>query len=788
MANPTVFNAVATNPGGTGSTLTPNLSTHAANDLLILYVANTGNVLWTGNPTGWSRIDQRTVGTSSNGIVGTWLWRKVLPSDSLPLANPVCTLGATVTRLATCRTIRGADLESPFVTPNYGQRGFSTGTANPIRPPTVVTPAPEMLALHCYGSRTATNAPDPTGYTQDAEAIVSGALVINAGSQVIADQNTTLSNQDASPTSGARWASGVICVPGTDYPYYRSGSQGSQLSGTSVNVALPAGTLSSDVNGNKDLIIATVEAAGTAPSPNTSADWTEIAAWSSTTSGGATTVRKYWALYDGSIDARFNRTGTGEISACLTTYYNCHQTTPVGNSDADPRASSTTSTWDALSRSYSHSLVQATCVADAVPTFIAPAGWSERMDGLGITCADQTFNAVGSAASASFTLSTASPTLVGLVEIKSPTGVGAIDLVVQDAAHAHAAGSVVLAQVHELAVNSAAHGHSATSITLAQVHALVVQDSTHAHLIVDPALTQVHGLIVVDGTHQHAAESVTLAIILGVADTTHEHAANSVSLTQTHLLVVNDTSHGHEAENVNVSVTIALETQDATHTHVADNVTLTQAHSLLIAGSAHNHVVDSVLLAQAHVLDVANGIHEQAVESLTLTQTHALTVESTVHPQTAINLTLGQSHFLTIQNAIHAQVAETPTIGAEGDLIVASSTHAQLGDNLTITQTHGLVVTDAAHGHFADNLTLAVFINLTVQSAIHVHLGENIALGVSAATLVIAGSYHAHTATSISSLSVDLTAQPTAIITVVSDHSAVIVVQSKPNAVISKWQ
>jgi hypothetical protein len=203
VANPTVFNAVATNPGGTGSTITVTLSTHAVGDLLIIYVANTGNVLWTGNPTGWSRVDQRTVGTSSNGIVGTWLWRKVVAGDTLPLANPVCTLGATVTRLGTCRTVRGADLESPFVTPNYGQRGFSTGTANPIRPPTVVTPAPEMLALHCYGARAATNAPDPAGYTQDAEAVVSGTLVINAGSQVIADQNTTLSNQDASPTSGA---------------------------------------------------------------------------------------------------------------------------------------------------------------------------------------------------------------------------------------------------------------------------------------------------------------------------------------------------------------------------------------------------------------------------------------------------------------------------------------------------------------------------------------------------------------------------------------------------------
>lgn len=419
MAAPTVLNAVATNPGGTGSTITVALSTHAVDDLLVIYIANTGNTLWAGNPAGWNRLDQRSVGTSSNGIVGTWFWRKVVSGDMLPLASPVFTLGATVTRAAACRTVRGADLESPFVTVNYGARGFATGTSNPARPPSVTTLAPEMLILHCYGSRAATNAPEPSGYTQDAEVVISGTLALNASSKTEANQNTAETNQDASPTSGARWAAGILCIPGRDYPYYRSGSQAIVTNGTSVNPVLPAGTSSSNAYGAKDLVIATVEAAGDNVDiqPNIPADWTEITGFATNTSGNGTTIRKYWALYDGSLDDVFTRPTNGELSICLTTYYNVHQTTPIGAVNVRQNASSTTSTWDALTRTSAKCVMTATCVADGTPTYTAPAGWTERMDGLGIGCADQTFNATGSTASASFTLGSASPTAVGLVEI-----------------------------------------------------------------------------------------------------------------------------------------------------------------------------------------------------------------------------------------------------------------------------------------------------------------------------------------------------------------------------------
>jgi len=771
VANPTVFNAIATNPGGTGSTITVTLSTHAVGDLLIIYVANTGNVLWTGNPTGWSRIDQRTVGTSTNGIVGTWLWRKVVSGDTLPLTNPQCTLGATVTRLATCRTIRGADLESPFVTPNYGQRGFSTGTSNPARPPTVVTSAPEMLALHCYGSRAATNAPDPSGYTADAEAIASGTLVINAASQVIADQNTSLSNQDASPTSGARWASGIICIPSKDYPYSRAGSQGSQLNGTSVNVTLPTGTTSSDVNGNKDLIIATVEAVGTAPSPNSPGDWTEVGgAWSGTTSGGATTIRKYWALYDGSIDARFNRTGSGEISACLTTYYNCHQTAPVGLSDADARASSTTSTWDAVSRSFTHSLVQATCVADAVPTFTAPAGWTERMDGLGIACADQTFNATGSTASASFTLSTASPTLVGLVEIKSPTGVGSIDLIIQNAAHSHTAANAVLTQVHALVIANAAHSHSAGNIALTQVHELAVQNSLHSHSATSPVVTQVHALTVQGGPHAHTAESPTLTQIhvlsvasgvhshssenavlvqahqLTVSSATHDHTAESIALTQTYNLTIASGTHAHSSENV--SIVIVLGVDAATHGHLAQNVDLTQVHELVVANGAHAHIAESPALTQTHAIQVDDTSHAHVADSTTLTQVHILTVADAVNGHTAASLSLIQVHELAVADSAHSHAAQSVALVQEHALQPADASHAQTADSPTLTQVHALSVADATHGHSAASPSLTQSHELVVASTLHGHSAENADVN-QAAVLVLQNATHEHSAETV---------------------------------------
>lgn len=427
MGTPVAIDSAVTNPGGTGSTITPNLpSTQSVNDVIYIWVVNSGNVLWT-EPAGWLRKDRRAVGTTSNGIVGTLLYRKLVSGDTLPLSGPLCTLGATVTREAIAWTERGADVEGVHILAEWGANGHATGTANPIRPPSVTTLAPTMHILHLYGQRSATNAPEPTGYTQltNGEVIISGTLVCNVSEKVENNAQTVLSNQDASPTSGARWVAAILCIPSPDYVYYRSGSQALTASGTSVTGTLPTGTSSSDWRTNKDVIIATVEAAGTPTiSAQVGGDWTEIATWATTTSGNGTTVKKFWALYDGSINLQFNRSTSGEIAVCLTTYRNSDQASPIGGVNVQQNASSTTSAWPALNRTETKSTVTFTCVADGTPSYTITAA-TERMDGNGIVCADRVYDAGGQVPSASFTLSTASPTACGLVELLSVSGVTA---------------------------------------------------------------------------------------------------------------------------------------------------------------------------------------------------------------------------------------------------------------------------------------------------------------------------------------------------------------------------
>lgn len=213
MAAPTIRDSTPTNPGGTGSTITVVLPTHAADDIIFIAIGNTGNAAWAGNPAGWSRRTQNIVGSSSNGIVGSLFYRLVLPGDTLPLPNPLFTLGATSTRQALALSIDGAYEDGIFTLPAWSGNGFATSTNNPVRPPPITTQTPDSLILHFYFQRSATNAPDPATYTQNEEIIISGTLVGNAASKTVASSGTVLSNQDASPTSGVRWMAGIVAVP-----------------------------------------------------------------------------------------------------------------------------------------------------------------------------------------------------------------------------------------------------------------------------------------------------------------------------------------------------------------------------------------------------------------------------------------------------------------------------------------------------------------------------------------------------------------------------------------------
>lgn len=424
MSAATTQAPVTTAPSGTGTTVVPTLPTgHAVGDEIRIWVVNSGVTAWSA-PAGWTiKRQQASSGNASTGVIGTLLFRKIVAGDTLPLASPTCTLGATVTRSAVAFIVRGADLEGVHVLQEWLAFASNAGTSNPIRPTTVTTLAPEMLVHIYYGSRSATTAPEQTNYTQVQQVINSGIIVNNVSERTISDQNTALSNQDASPTSGARWIAIISCTPSPDYPYYRSGSQAFNSNATNVTPSLPTGTSSNDNRGNKDLVVLTAQCAGVAPTVNTPAHWTLIAEWSNTTSGGVTTVRKWRAVYTGTLDRQVNRTPSGEIFAYLSVYHNAHQTIPVGTSAVQQNGSSTTSTFPSLPRTGTKATIQATCVADATPTFTAPSGYTERNDSQGVTCADQSFNATGTTASASFTLSSASPTLAGLMEVFSVASV-----------------------------------------------------------------------------------------------------------------------------------------------------------------------------------------------------------------------------------------------------------------------------------------------------------------------------------------------------------------------------
>lgn len=416
MAEPTLRNApVVSNPGGTSTTRIATLPTHQEDDTLIVRYS------WKGNQapqvlTGWNLWASQATGTAANGCgQGVW-WRRVGPSETV--SNPTLTVGTTAVEIeadAFCWV--GADIDNPGNT--FWLRQQTVGNSASPTPAGITTLAPKYALLHLVTCRGNTAVTEPTGYTEQTDAAV-GSTICMQSSIKTQDAAATVSGQAATISSN-RWIAAIIAIPSKDYVYFRSQTNVTATA-TSVTGTLPTGTTAADFYGGKDLIIATVEAAGTAPSPNTPADWTSIAPWETTTSGGATTVRQYWALYDGSIDLQFNRSGSGEISLNLSTYRNAHQTTPIGNVNVRQNASSTTSTWDALTRSATKSTVVAMCVADGTPSYTSPAGWTEREDGLGMTGADQIFEDVGSTDSASFTLSTASPTAVGLLEILSHAG------------------------------------------------------------------------------------------------------------------------------------------------------------------------------------------------------------------------------------------------------------------------------------------------------------------------------------------------------------------------------
>lgn len=155
---------------------------------------------------------------------------------------------------------------------------------------------------------------------------------------------------------------------------------------------------------------------------------------------------------------------------------------------------------------------------------------------------------------------------------------GATPLVIQDAAHAHAADNLALTQHNVLAIQDAAHGHTADNQVLTQHNILAIQDASHGHSADNLVLTQHNVLAVQDALHAHAADNVVLTAhdpsgaTLVIQDALHAHAADNVVLAQHNILVIADATHGHAADNLALVQHNVLAIQDARHVHMADHI------------------------------------------------------------------------------------------------------------------------------------------------------------------------------------------------------------------------
>jgi len=89
---------------------------------------------------------------------------------------------------------------------------------------------------------------------------------------------------------------------------------------------------------------------------------------------------------------------------------------------------------------------------------------------------------------------------------------GVLELVIDDALHAHTADGVVLTQDHKFTVNSTFHSHTTDGIVISQVHNFTTVDALHDHLADVVQLSQVHMITVNDATHDHTADTTNFLL------------------------------------------------------------------------------------------------------------------------------------------------------------------------------------------------------------------------------------------------------------------------------------
>lgn len=159
--------------------------------------------------------------------------------------------------------------------------------------------------------------------------------------------------------------------------------------------------------------------------------------------------------------------------------------------------------------------------------------------------------------------------------IPDATG-GALDLTLQDSAHAHSAEVLSLSSTHALIAAAAAHAHSADNLALSSSMALAVANAAHAHTSEAPTLSAALFLLIQNTLHAHAAGNVTLdnsgAAVLTIADALHAHAADPLAISQAVTLAVANALHPHTADAPTLQTLVSLMIAHAQHGHTADQV------------------------------------------------------------------------------------------------------------------------------------------------------------------------------------------------------------------------
>jgi hypothetical protein len=249
-----------------------------------------------------------------------------------------------------------------------------------------------------------------------------------------------------------------------------------------------------------------------------------------------------------------------------------------------------------------------------------------------------------------------------------------------------------------LVIADATSGHSTDGIGLTSEHLLSISDAAHAHSTDAVVLTSQTAVVVAEAGHAHSADNLSLSVgvAMAVNDAAQDHTTDGITLTLENYLSVNDSAHADLADNIVLSSALSITVADAQHGHLSDNLALSSALAIVIAEALHTHAADNVTLGSTGSIN--------------------LLVDETLHAHSIDNVILTSQLSLIVAEALHAQFGDEITLSTQSALLVSDAEHGHLSDSLILdyTSTIALNIADSAHAQFADNLLLSII--GTIQS------------------------------------------------------------------------